>query len=113
MSTHDEIIRNTRRMAGLPVEDTSEEVMVISPKRTPEFVVSEVQDLSGLHDYRPGIQTERYALSFAVQMGVEARKMGESLAKLSAHTDQEDIAVAAAKAAKALKELHAVTKSKR
>jgi len=109
MNAHDELIRNTRLMAGLPVEDTSEEVIVIQKRRDAKFAMSEARDLAGLHDYQPSRIQERFSLSFAVQMGDDARKMGESLARLSAHTDHDEIAAAAASASKALKALYAVT----
>jgi hypothetical protein len=52
MSEHDEMIRSMRQVAGLPVEDRSEEVRVIQPKRDTRFAMREARDLAGINDYQ-------------------------------------------------------------
>jgi len=46
-------IRHIKQMAGIPVEDLSEEGFMRVQPRTREFAVSEARDLAGMNDYRP------------------------------------------------------------
>lgn len=101
MSQQDDVLREMRRVAGLPVDDTSEEVVVVSPRRDAGFVLKETQELAGLRDY----QAEDYGITIALSMGDEAGKLGMSLGRLaSGLRDYPEVKAAADKASKALKE---------
>lgn len=54
MSHQDEVLREMRRIAGMPIESQAEEVVVIQPKRDAKFALKEARDLAGLNDYQDG-----------------------------------------------------------
>jgi len=111
MSQQDNLIRNMRRTAGLPVDDLSEEALVVRAERDANFVLREARDLAGVNDYR----TEDFSLSLALSIGETADRLALSLARLSKGLKgHPDITDAAEEAAGSLRKLgEALSKAKR
>jgi hypothetical protein len=52
MSQREEMMRDMRRAAGLPIEDEFEEELLHRASRTPVFAMQEIRNLSGMNDFR-------------------------------------------------------------